>query len=105
MLYFSGQDVEVVVYREDRFLCSLYIDVGGKTREIINTKKILITKVVFKVIPFASEQQYIANPSLCDGIYLNCLNSPGFRMIFGAYSSNYGTQWATRVRVPFQQFF
>ncbi len=119
VLYLSGQDGEVViyssgncidpaaemVYRESWSDCSLYIDVGGKTREIINTKKISISKVVFKVIPFASEQQYISDPSLCDGIYLQCLNSPGFRMIFGAYSPNYGTQWATRVHVPFQQFF
>lgn len=119
VLYLSGQDGNVVmytsgdcidpaadmVYNEEKSICSLYIDVGGKTREIINTKKISISKVVFKVIPFASEQQYIEDPSLCDGMYLKCLNSPGFRMIFGAYSPNYGTQWATRVRVSFQQFF
>jgi hypothetical protein len=31
----------------------------GKTIELINTKKIAISKVIFKLIPFASEEQYI----------------------------------------------
>jgi len=36
-----------------------------KTIELINTKKIAISDVVFKIIPFASEQQYLASDSLC----------------------------------------
>ncbi|MEI6118853.1 MAG: hypothetical protein WCP92_06630 [bacterium] len=37
----------------------------GKTIELINTKKIAISKVIFKIIPFASEQQYLDSTSLC----------------------------------------
>ena len=78
----------------------------GVIKELINTKKIAISKVVFKIIPFASDEQYLNISSLCEeGNYLHCLNAPGFWMIFKAYSVNYGTQWATHVVVPFQQFF
>jgi hypothetical protein len=32
---------------------------GDKQIELINTNKIAISKVIFKIIPFASEQEYI----------------------------------------------
>lgn len=120
VLYLTGQDGEIAlytsgsdcldpaveyVYTESWYDCSLYMELWGITRELINTKKILITKAMFKIIPFASEQQYIDTPGLCSWNYLQCLNSPWFWMMFTAYSTNYGKQWATHVIVPFQQFF
>ncbi len=119
VLYLSGLDGQVTLYTTGDCLspsieyaftgawswCSLFVDVWGKTRELINSKKVLISEVVFKIIPYASEQQYIDTDNLCAGNYLQCLNSPWFRMIFTAYSVNYWTQRATHVRVPFQQFF
>lgn len=119
VLYLTGQDGEIAlyttgdcinpavdyVYSESWYNCSLFIEVWGKTRELINTKKILLTKAVFKIIPFASEQQYIDTAGLCEWNYLQCLNAPGFWMIFTAYSTNYGKQWATHISVPFHQFF
>lgn len=119
VLYLSGLDGQVKLYTTGDCLspgieyaftgawswCSLFVDVWGKTRELINSKKVLISEVVFKIIPYASEQQYIDTDNLCAGNYLQCLNSPWFRMIFTAYSVNYWTQRATHVRVPFQQFF
>jgi hypothetical protein len=38
---------------------------AGQTIELINTKKIAISKVIFKVIPFASEEQYLLSTTLC----------------------------------------
>jgi hypothetical protein len=32
---------------------------NDKTIELINSQKVAISKVIFKIIPFASEQQYI----------------------------------------------
>ena len=86
--------------------CSLYMTSNVHTIELINSRKIAISKVVFKVVPFASQEQYLHSNSLCEtGNYLHCLNAPGFRMVFKAYSINYGKQWSTHVVVPFQQFF
>ncbi len=119
VLYLSGQDGEIALYSsgdcidpaaeyvatESWSVCSLYMDIWGTSRQLINTNKISLTKVVFKIIPFASEQQYIASQDLCTSSYLQCIHAPGFWMFFSAYSVNYGAQRATRVRVPFQQFF
>lgn len=87
--------------------CSLYMmDNTNTPIALLNSKKIVISKVVFKVIPFASQEQYLLSSSFCaTGDYLHCLNSPWFRVIFKAYSVNYGRQRATHVAIPFQQFF
>ena len=85
--------------------CSLYMTKENKTIELINTKKIAISRIIFKIIPFASEQQYLDSDLCVEWNYLHCLNAPGFRVIFKAYSPNYWRQWATHVTVPFQQFF
>jgi prepilin-type N-terminal cleavage/methylation domain-containing protein len=120
VLYLSGQDGELSFFSSGNcgepaaeyvFTgawsgCSLFMTSHDKTIELINPKKIAITKVLFKVIPFASEEQYLNSNGLCEeGNYLHCLNTPGFRMIFKAYSVNYWKQWASHVTVSFQQFF
>lgn len=119
ILYLTGQDGEISFFSsgtcvepaEDYLLtgawswCYFYMNSQGTIKELINSKKVAISKVVFKIIPFASEEQYLLLPDLCTGNYLQCLNAPGFRMIFKAYSINYWTQWATHVTIPFQQFF
>ncbi|EKD25570.1 MAG: hypothetical protein ACD_80C00015G0001 [uncultured bacterium (gcode 4)] len=120
VLYLSGQDGQISFFSsgncEDPALeytltgawsgCSLYMITNDRTIELINPKKIAISDVLFKIIPFASQQQYLTSDTLCaTGDYLHCINSPGFRMIFKAYSPNYWTQWATHVSIPFQQFF
>lgn len=120
ILYLSGQDGEISFFARGDCVepsieytltgawsgCSLYMTKQWKTIELINPKKIAISNVVFKIIPFASEQQYLDTEWLCkEWEYLHCLNSPGFRMIFTAYSVNYWKQRATHVAVPFQQFF
>lgn len=87
--------------------CSLFLQKNDATPvELINTKKITISKVIFKVIPFASQQQYLDSDDLCtEWNYLHCINTPGFRVLFQAYSVNYGRQWANHVTRAFQQFF
>jgi len=74
VLYLTGQDGEVSFYstgaacvdpaQEYVFSggmsgCSLYMNNNGKIIELSNPKKIMLSKVVFKIIPFASQQQYI----------------------------------------------
>lgn len=119
ILYLTGQDWQIrffssgstciepaTEYVFTQTWCSLYMADATTTKELINTKKIAISKVLFKIIPFASQNQYLTTDALCaTGEYLHCLNAPGFRMIFKAYSVNYGKQRATHVVVPFQQFF
>jgi len=121
VLYMTGQDGEMSFFASGNGCmdptieyvfsaawsgCSLYMTKNATSIELINSKKITISNVIFKIIPFASQKQYLNINGLCaTGEYLHCLNSPGFRMIFTAYSVNYGRQRATHVTLPFQQFF
>ncbi len=120
VLYLSGQDGQITLFSSGSCIepseeysltgrwspCSLYVDISGSIKELINTNRILISKPLFKIIPFASESQYLHSENLCEqGKYIYCINAPWFWMIFTAYSVNYGTQRATHVSVPFQQFF
>lgn len=120
VLYLTGQDGEMSFFSSGDCIdpaqeylltgawsgCFLYMTTPDSTIELINSKKVAISKTLFKIIPFASEDQYVQSDWLCEAWnYLHCLNAPWFRMIFKAYSVNYGKQWATHVSVPFQQFF
>ncbi len=122
VLYLSWKDGQISIYSSgslctastDEYVfsggvstCSLYmLDAWGHEIQLTNPKKIAISQVLFKIIPFASESDYLSNDTLCTTWnYLHCLNDPWFRMIFKAYSSSYGKQRATHVVVPFQQFF
>ena len=120
ILYLSGQDGELSFFTTgdclaptDEYVftgagsgCSFFMISNNKTIELINPKKIALTQVMFKIIPFASEEQYLNTEGLCqEGNYLHCINTPWFRMMFKAYSVNYGKQRANHVTVPFQQFF
>lgn len=120
VLYLSGQDGNLAFFSSwdckdpaQNFFssgtansCSLYMNIHGATVELTNSKKIALSRVIFKVVPFASQQQYLDYTWLCvEGDYLHCMNTPWFRVIFTAYSVNYWSQWARRVAIPFQQFF
>jgi hypothetical protein len=120
VLYLSGQDGNISFFTSGNCIdpaveylltgawsgCSLYMTTSGTTMALINSNKIVISRAMFKIIPYASQQQYLDSDTLCEAWeYIQCINSPGFRMIFKAYSVNYGAQRATHVMVPFQQFF
>ncbi len=118
VLYLSGQDWSLSLFSSgecvdpaDSFIrswdsvCSLYAHYQGKDIQLTNPKKIALSKVIFKIIPFAPEQEYLNNSSLCPGNYFYCLSAPWFRMFFKAYSVNYGSQWATNVVRSYELFY
>jgi hypothetical protein len=49
-----------------------------KEDKIIDLTSHLIytSKALFKIIPFASSEAYIADSSLCESNYLACVNDP-----------------------------
>ena len=119
-LYLSGQDGRFSLFTRGDCMdpalpytwasvhtwCTLFMQQSWALTEIISPKTLKLSKVIFKIIPFASERQYLESDTLCvQWPYIQCLNTPGFWMLFTAYSTNYGTQRATHVSLPFQQFF
>lgn len=73
---------------------------------LTETNRINIRNLIFKIIPFASSDEYLQKNAPCPGNdYLHCVHKPGFWMIMDAYGTNYGTQWTNRVHIPLQLFF
>ncbi len=88
--------------------CNLYMrNIYGETA-LFNNKNSNISKVYFKVIPFASERQYIDDESsVCEeSNYLKCINKNWFWVIMSVYNWNYKKNiWELNVNVPVQWFF
>jgi len=73
---------------------------------LTQTNRVNIRNLVFKIIPFASSDDYLQQDVPCpDNNYLHCVHKPWFRVLLDAYSINYGTQWANKVHIPLQLFF
>jgi len=119
-LYLSGQDWRIsfassgdCVEPGEKILsgvqglqCALYLQKDWDSPiEITNPKKTYLSKVVFKIVPFASQEQYLAmsweNTNL---IY--SLNKPGFWLFTQVRNARYSptTRWNT-IQTSVQQFF
>jgi len=85
--------------------CRVEITKNNKTFNITHAKKAYISKVLFKIIPYATRDMYLYDESLCDTNYLVCPHQPGFRAFAQAYSTNYGSKRTTNIKLPIQQFF
>ena len=95
--------------------CRLELEQNWNVIKLINEKKVYLSKSVFKVVPFASQNQFIQDQqmfqkNLCkfdqqDSNYLACLHKPWFRIIMKAYSSSYNQNRSNNVSFNIQQFF
>ncbi|MEI7562881.1 MAG: hypothetical protein WCJ39_04165 [bacterium] len=66
----------------------------------------MLRNPIFKIIPFASSDQYLQGDASCpQQDYLHCVQTPGFWFLFTMYSSNYSPTWVSNVSLPGQLFF
>jgi len=125
VLYLSGLDGDISVYSEwedcvdpaDEFpnsddldyrpQCRIEMEQNGKKIQLTNPKKAYVSKVIFKIIPFASLDMYYNpdNSALCDTNYITCLHHPGFWVLGNLYNTNFWRQRTTNINIPLQQFF
>ena len=75
------------------------------TTELTATGNVIFTKPIFKIIPFASEDEILDDPGLCKINYFACLHSDGFWLFTTAYTPTYSNIWANDVKHNVQQFF
>lgn len=87
--------------------CRLEMKKNKNVVVLTDAKHIYLSHIVFKIVPYASSQQYIADmdKALCKWPYLGCFHSPGFWIVGQAYSPVYSTYWMNNIRIPIQQFF
>lgn len=119
-LILSGVDGRIEIYSTwDCVPAGMYVETGftrtcrlemKKNQNVValtDAKHVYLSHIVFKIVPYASSQQYIADmdKSLCKWPYLGCFHSPGFWIVGQAYSPVYSTYWMNNIRIPIQQFF
>jgi len=130
VLYLTGVDGEIAIYSEwncvdpwveykvadylndwiDPPLCWVEIEKNGEKILLSNQKKAYMSKAIFKIIPYASTDDYFSDNGdiICpygERNYLSCPHHPWFWIIQKAYSRNFGLRWSSNVSVDVQQFF
>jgi prepilin-type N-terminal cleavage/methylation domain-containing protein len=85
--------------------CYLVVEKDWKFTRITEST-VYISKVIFKIIPYADSQAYINNTALCESNYLACLHDHGFWFFSNFYSKWYSpANRSSNVTLFIQQFF
>lgn len=84
--------------------CSLILEQGGIQTQLTTPWKVVISKVMFKVIPYKSDKAYFDDNG--DNYYpQNNLHQPGFWMFIHLYAPLYQPTWTNKIDEPLQLFF
>ncbi len=86
--------------------CSVYVDKWWSIIQLTDPQHVYVTKLMFKVLPYYSLEQYVwSTPSSCDFSLLACMSSPWFRMFGTVYSPQYSLDRHKKISLPLQEFF
>lgn len=72
---------------------------------ITQTGRASMTPLQFKIIPYASQDQYLQDPSLCQMSLGACLYHPWFWMLTQMYTPYILDTRESNIRIPVQAFF
>ncbi len=85
--------------------CNLFLNRDGKDIKL-TSDWVYLTEALFKIVPFANEESYLQDSTLCDSNYLACIDDPWFWFISKIYSIWYNPDSRTNnVSIFVQQFF
>lgn len=85
--------------------CNLFLNKNWKDIKL-TSDGVYLGEVLFKIVPFANEETYLQDMSLCDSNYLACIDDPWFWFISKIYSIWYNSNsWTNNVSIFVQQFF
>lgn len=83
--------------------CSLILKQNNETIPITTPWKVVISKVMFRIIPYNSDEYYFEHGS--DGGIVNNLHQPAFWMFVHLYAPLYQPVWTNKIDQPLQIFF
>lgn len=72
---------------------------------LTQTGRASMTALTFKLIPYASQEQYLQDPSLCTTSFGACLYHPWFWMFTQMYTPYIQDTRESNIRIPIQAFF
>ncbi len=80
-------------------------DDENKTIALTETWNVFVTNTMFRIVPFASEDEIIKDNNLCKTNYFACLHSEWFWIFTSLQIPNYSETWANDVKQNMQLFF
>lgn len=84
--------------------CNLILDQWENKTTSLISKKVVTSKVMFRVIPYDSDENYFKNDKV-GYLALNDVHQPAFWMFIHLYGSFYQPTWTNKVDLPLQLFF
>ncbi len=83
--------------------CELILEQWWERTSLISNWKVITSKVMFKVIPYDSDENYFNSD---DGwIAINNVHQPAFWMFIHLYAPFYQPTWTNKIDQPLQLFF
>ena len=90
---------------KDYTWCNLVLERDGQETPLLSTNwKIIPSKVMFKIIPYDSDENYF-NFSASGERIINKLHHPWFRVFIHLYAPLYQPTWTNKIDEPLQLFF
>lgn len=100
-----NSDGDIEQYIQDYTGCYLAMKVWDKWEETQLTTpwKVVISKVMFKIIPYDSDENYFSWGTT--DIVINNVHQPAFWMFIHLYAPLYQPTWTNKIDLPLQLFF
>ena len=83
--------------------CSIILEQNGIQTQLTTPWKVVVSKVMFRVIPYNSDEYYFKNWK--DGTVINNIHQPAFWMFIHLYAPLYQPTGTNKVDQPLQLFF
>ena len=84
--------------------CSLIVEQNSKITQLTTPGKVVISKVMFKIIPYDTDENYFEKAGILDPV-ANNLHQPAFWMFIHLYAPIYQPMWTNKIDQPLQLFF
>ena len=83
--------------------CELILEQWWERTSLISNWKVITSKVMFKVIPYDSDENYFNSEDVW--IAINNVHQPAFWMFIHLYAPFYQPTWTNKIDQPLQLFF
>lgn len=101
--FVADNDGNINQFIQDYTWCSLVLEQHWNITKLTTPWKVIISKVLFKIIPYDSDENYFTSDS--QWIVLNDVHQPWFWMFIHLYAPLYQPTWTNKVDLPLQLFF
>lgn len=84
--------------------CSIILEQNKTITQLTSPWKVVVSKIMFRVIPYDSDENYFKNAKDWD-IVINNIHQPAFWMFVHLYATLYQPIWTNNIHQPLQLFF